>query len=69
MPRVDGYEVARKLREAGNGGAPLLVATTGWGHAEDRRRALDAGFDVHLTKPIDITSVSQALAGRLALPP
>ena len=64
MPRVNGYDVARQLREAGNGSAPLLVATTGWGQAEDRRRALDAGFDVHLTKPIDMTNVSQALAGR-----
>ena len=67
MPRVNGYEVARQLREAGNGNAPLLIATTGWGQAEDRRRALDAGFDVHLTKPIDMTSVSQALAGRPAV--
>jgi PAS domain S-box-containing protein len=64
MPRVNGYEVARQLRQAGNGSAPLLIATTGWGQAEDRRRALDAGFDVHLTKPIDMTNVLQALAGR-----
>ena len=69
MPRVNGYDVARQLREAGNGNAPLLIATTGWGQAEDRRRSLDAGFDVHLTKPIDMTSVSQALAGRLTASP
>jgi len=66
---VNGYEGARQSREPGNRSAPLLIATTSWGQAEDRRCALDARFDVHLTKPIDMTSVSQALAGRLTVPP
>jgi len=50
MPRMDGYEVARRLRER-LGRRVLLVALTGWGQDEDRRRSLDAGFDHHLTKP------------------
>ena len=55
MPGLNGYEVARQLRDEAVGGAasPLLVALTGWGGAEDKKRALEAGFDRHLTKPVD----------------
>jgi CheY-like chemotaxis protein len=52
LPLLDGYEVARRLR-AGLGGPLLLIALTGYGQPEDRRRALAAGFDHHLTKPAD----------------
>jgi signal transduction histidine kinase len=51
LPGMDGYEVARKLRE-GPLSSGLLVALTGYGHDEDRRRSREAGFDVHLTKPV-----------------
>jgi len=63
MPRMDGYEVARRLR-AQPPGVPLrLVAMTGWGSDSDRARSKDAGFDMHLTKPIDVDAVEAALRG------
>ena len=54
MPRINGYEVARRIRAAPWGEAMLLVALTGWGQAEDKRRAKEAGFDHHFTKPLDL---------------
>ncbi|HEY0825644.1 MAG TPA: ATP-binding protein, partial [Ramlibacter sp.] len=51
LPGMDGYEVARRLRT--RGGAVRLVALTGWGQADDKRRAAEAGFDTHWTKPVD----------------
>ena len=53
MPGLDGHEVARRLRAAPGGAEMLIVALTGWGQQEDRRKALAAGFDRHHTKPID----------------
>jgi len=50
LPTMDGFETARRLRQEGLG--KLLVAVTGFGGAEDRRRATEAGFDTHLTKPV-----------------
>lgn len=52
LPGLNGYEVARRLRAIDQAG-PTLVALTGWGSADDRRKALEAGFDHHLTKPIN----------------
>jgi CheY-like chemotaxis protein len=53
LPGTDGYAVARRIRESDNSHAPpRLVALTGYGSAEDRSRALDAGFDAHLVKPV-----------------
>ena len=53
LPKLDGLEVARRLRERAAGPRPLLVAMTGFGQAEDRARTAAAGFDHHLTKPVD----------------
>ena len=53
LPKLDGLEVARSLRARGDGPRPLLVAMTGFGQAEDRARTAAAGFDHHLTKPVD----------------
>jgi PAS domain S-box-containing protein len=53
MADMDGLEVARRLRAAEAGEHTILVATTGWGQEEDRRRTSAAGFDHHLTKPVD----------------
>jgi PAS domain S-box-containing protein len=52
LPDIDGYELARKLRDTDWGRAMALVAVTGWGQQSDRRRAYEAGFDHHMTKPI-----------------
>jgi PAS domain S-box-containing protein len=61
MPRLNGYEVAAKIREQSWGSSITLVAFTGWGQSQDRQRALDAGFDHHLTKPVDHESVLSLL--------
>ncbi len=60
LPGMSGYEVARALRESGC--KALLVALTGWGSAADKREALDAGFDFHLTKPVEPGVVVSLLA-------
>ena len=58
MPGMDGYEVARRLkRRTDLARPPLLVAATGWGTEADRSRALAAGFDRHLTKPIEMQAL------------
>jgi signal transduction histidine kinase/ActR/RegA family two-component response regulator len=63
LPRMDGYELARRIRSANDGRrAPLLVAVTGYGLPEDRQRALAAGFDDHLTKPVDVNALARLLA-------
>jgi CheY-like chemotaxis protein/anti-sigma regulatory factor (Ser/Thr protein kinase) len=61
MPRLNGFEVARQLREA-LGERVLLVALTGWGQDEDRRRSREAGFDHHLTKPPEPDVLDQLIA-------
>ena len=65
MPGLNGYEVARTVRAQEWGGSALLIAATGWGQEEDRRKAMDAGFDLHLTKPF---SPEQLLAAIASLP-
>lgn len=54
MPRMDGYEVARRIRRDFPARRPTLIALTGWGQREDRRRASEAGFDYHIVKPAEI---------------
>ena len=61
LPTMDGYEVAEKIR-AELGKKIFLIALTGYGQTNDRRRALEAGFDAHVTKPVDITELSALLA-------
>jgi PAS domain S-box-containing protein len=53
MPRMSGFEAARWVRQQPWGKDTVLIAVTGWGQDEDRRRSREAGFDVHLTKPVD----------------
>jgi CheY-like chemotaxis protein len=62
LPRLNGYEAARKIREhQEQPGRPLLVALTGWGQDEDRRRSEEAGFDAHLVKPVDEAALGKLL--------
>lgn len=60
LPDMDGYEVAKRIR-ASHGQRILLVAVSGWGQAEDRRRSEEAGFDEHLTKPITSAQLERVL--------
>ncbi len=62
MPRMDGYETARRIRKLPEGRDLLLVALSGWGRDEDRQRAIDAGFDRHFVKPIEIEALQKLLA-------
>jgi CheY-like chemotaxis protein len=61
MPDMSGYEVARKIRAEAGGAAMMLIAVTGWGQADDKARACAAGFDHHLTKPVDPDQVERLL--------
>jgi len=62
LPDMNGYELARRLRQLPGGAARTLIATTGWGQQKDRERAFDAGFDHHLTKPIDFELIKSLLS-------
>jgi CheY-like chemotaxis protein len=57
MPKLNGYEVAAKIRMQAWGRELRLIALTGWGQSQDRRRAAEAGFDHHLTKPVELDTV------------
>ncbi|MES2887885.1 MAG: ATP-binding protein [Pseudomonadota bacterium] len=61
MPGLNGYDTAKALRQREGGTALRLIALTGWGQAEDRRRAQAAGFDHHCTKPVDIEELMQLI--------
>jgi two-component system CheB/CheR fusion protein len=62
MPGMDGYETARKTRELPGGKEMALVALTGWGQEEDRRRTKEAGFDFHLLKTVTNAALEEVLA-------
>jgi CheY-like chemotaxis protein len=62
LPKINGYDVARRIRQQPWGTGMALVAVTGWGQAEDKQRAIEAGFDHHLVKPVDPTPLTQLLA-------
>jgi signal transduction histidine kinase/ActR/RegA family two-component response regulator len=65
MPKLDGYETARRLRRRPEGQSTLLVAQTGWGQEDDKQRAKQAGFDRHLVKPLDPEALNQLLSQAL----
>ena len=65
MPKVDGYEACRRIRDQAAGRHVAIIALTGFGQAQDRRRAHDAGFDAHFVKPVDLATLLQRL-GTLA---
>ncbi|MEO7867438.1 MAG: ATP-binding protein [Candidatus Eisenbacteria bacterium] len=69
MPRVNGYDVARRIREFPWGRQMYLVALTGWGQDEDRHRAQAAGFDAHFVKPVDPDAVLRLLGSIATSPP
>ena len=63
MPRVNGYNVARCLRAEKWGEHVVLVALTGWGQEDDRRKSAEAGFDHHLIKPVGYAALMSVLGG------
>jgi len=65
LPAMDGYEVVRRLRELPQARGALIVALTGFGQQSDRQRALAAGFDEHLVKPVELDTVTAVLRRRL----
>jgi len=62
LPGMDGYEVASEIRSRSPGGAPRLVAVTGYGQDRDRAKGRQAGFDAHLVKPAAYEAIAQILA-------
>ena len=62
LPEMDGFEVARRLRRLSRGDVLTIVALTGYGQQEDRKRTQDAGFDAHLVKPLDFAALEKLLA-------
>lgn len=65
LPELDGLEVCQRVRALGEQMRPLMVAMTGWGRDEDRRRTRDAGFDHHLVKPVSIENLDKVLRAAL----
>lgn len=61
LPKLNGYAVARRIRALPAGKTMVLIATTGWGQDEDRRRSIDAGFDHHMVKPVDLAELERLI--------
>ncbi|HEY2107610.1 MAG TPA: response regulator, partial [Candidatus Binataceae bacterium] len=61
MPVMDGYEVARRLRALPSGDGLAIIAVSGYGQEDDRRRSMEAGFDRHMTKPLDTSRLIEFL--------
>jgi signal transduction histidine kinase/CheY-like chemotaxis protein len=66
MPKMNGYDVARRIREQPWGKEIVLIAVTGWGQAEHRQRTSEAGFDHHLVKPVDPAALAKLIASLAA---
>ena len=66
MPKLNGYEICRRLRQQAWGKGMMVIAMTGWGQEDDRRKSHAAGFDFHLVKPVDLDVFEKLLAGMAA---
>ena len=66
LPEMDGIELCHRVRALGLRPRPMMVALTGWGQLEDRRRTLEAGFDLHLVKPVAPDALRRALSAAAA---
>jgi signal transduction histidine kinase len=62
MPKLNGYEAARRILDERRGRRPVLIALTGWGHEENRMRTREAGFDHHLVKPVEPEALARLLS-------
>jgi CheY-like chemotaxis protein len=68
MPKLNGYDAARQIRRQPWGKNMILIALTGWGQEDDRRRSHEAGFDQHLVKPVEPVSLEKLLGSIQAAP-
>jgi CheY-like chemotaxis protein len=68
LPRCNGYDVCRRLRSQPWGHHMAIIALTGWGRDDDKRRCQEAGFNFHLLKPIEPTELTKLLAGLVLAP-
>ena len=64
LPKLNGFEVCRRIREQSWGKGVVIIALTGWGQNEDRRKSIDAGFDNHMVKPVDPVALMKMLSSR-----
>jgi CheY-like chemotaxis protein len=62
LPKLNGYEVAQRIREQPWGAAMFLIAVTGWGQEEDRQRSSEVGLNVHMVKPVEPSALEKLLA-------
>lgn len=62
LPRISGYEAARRIRQDCKDKELMIIALTGWGQEDDRRRSAEAGIDHHLVKPLDLAQLKRLLA-------
>ncbi len=69
IPGMDGYEIASRLRSLPGAGKTVLAAMTGYGQEQDRRRSLEAGFDLHLVKPLQTATLLELLDLACTRPP
>ena len=63
LPKMNGYEVAQRIREKAWGTGMFLIAVTGWGQAEDRARSAEVGLNMHMVKPVEPSALQAVLAG------
>jgi CheY-like chemotaxis protein len=68
LPRLNGYDACRRIRKQPWGESMVIIALTGWGQEDDKRRSKDAGFNFHMVKPIDPAALEKLLAGLLLTP-
>lgn len=62
LPKLNGYEVAQRIREAAWGASMYLIAVTGWGQEEDRQRSSEVGLNMHMVKPVEPAALETLLA-------
>jgi len=66
MPKLNGFDACRRIRGEPWGTNVVIVAQTGWGQEDDKRKSREAGFDFHMVKPVDPAALEKMLAGLLA---
>jgi len=62
MPKLNGYDAARRIRGHVSGKDTFLIAVSGWGQEEDKLRCANAGFNAHMTKPVDVSALTKLLS-------